>query len=236
MKKTSWLRSGATALAAGAGVAAAVYGARAAVNWYRYGSPSRGTDRERDDLLDRFIPVYDVVERHQIEIAAPADVTLLAACEQDLLQLPLIRTIFKAREVAMGARPADAALPSGLLASTLALGWGVLADVPGRQIVVGAVTRPWEADVHFRAGPPDEFAAFWQPGLVKIVWTLRADPIDETTSLFRTETRAVATDRDARDRFRRYWAFASPGIGLIRTLSLHPLKRDAERRADAVLA
>ena len=236
MKKTSWLRSGATALAAGAGLAAAAYGACAAVNWYRYGSPSRGNDHDRDDLLDRFIPVYDVVERHQLEIAAPADVTLLAACEQDLLRLPLIRTIFKARELAMGAQPADATLPGGLLASTLALGWGVLAEVPGRQIVVGAVTRPWEADVHFRSVPPDEFAAFWQPGLVKIVWTLRADPIDETTSLFRTETRAVATDAVARDRFRRYWAFASPGIGLIRTLSLQPLKRDAERRADAVLA
>lgn len=236
MRKTTWLRSGAAAVAAGAGLAAAAYGACAAVNWYRYGSPSRGSDRDRDDLLDRFMPVYDVVERHRIDVAAPADVTLLAACEQDLLRLPLIRTIFKARELALGARPGDTTLPSGLLASTLRLGWGVLAEVPGRQIVVGAVTRPWDADVIFRALPPAEFAAFWEPGLVKIVWTLRADPIDAETSLFRTETRAVATDAVARDRFRRYWAFASPGIGLIRLLSLPPLKREAERRADAVLA
>lgn len=236
MKKRSWLRSGAAAVAAGAGLAAAAYGTYAAASWFRYGSPPRGTERERDDLLDRFMPVYDVVERHQIDVAAPADVTLLAACEQDLLRLPLIRTIFKARELALGARPADTALPSGLLASTLKLGWGVLAEVPGRQIVVGAVTRPWEADVVFRAMPPDEFAAFWEPDLVKIVWTLRADPIDDETSIFRTETRAVATDAAARDRFRCYWAFASPGIGLIRMLSLPPLKRDAERRAEAVLA
>ena len=64
-----------------------------------------------------------------------------------------------------------------------------------------------------------------------IAWSLRADPVDEQTSIFRTETRAVATDAAARARFRRYWAFASPGIGLIRLLSLKPLKRDAERRA-----
>jgi hypothetical protein len=63
------------------------------------------------------------------------------------------------------------------------------------------------------------------------VWTLRADPVDDHSSIFRTETRAVATDATARARFRRYWAFTSPGIALIRRLSLGPLKRDAERRA-----
>lgn len=47
------------------------------------------------------------------------------------------------------------------------------------------------------------------------------------------ERRAVATDATARTQFRRYRAFASPGIALIRRLSLQPLKRDAEQRASA---
>jgi hypothetical protein len=112
---------------------------------------------------------------------------------------------------------------------TEALGWGVLAQVPGREIVMGAVTRPWEADVTFRALPPAEFAAFAEPGFVKIAWTLRADPVGAETSVFRTETRALATDAVARARFRAYWSWASPGIALIRRLSLRPLKRAAER-------
>jgi hypothetical protein len=141
-----------------------------------------------------------------------------------------VRVIFKAREMALGATPDGRPAPHGLLAATLALGWGVLSDVPGREVVVGAVTRPWEANVTFRALPPDDFAAFSEPGFVKIAWTLRADPIDAETCLFRTETRAAATDGAARERFRRYWAFASPGIALIRRLSLPPLKREAERR------
>jgi hypothetical protein len=111
------------------------------------------------------------------------------------------------------------------------LGWGVLADVPDRELVVGAVTQPWKADVTFQALASDEFAAFSAPGFVKIAWTLRADPVDGETSTFRTETRAVATDASARARFRRYWAFVSPGTALIRRLSLRPLQRDAERRA-----
>jgi hypothetical protein len=57
------------------------------------------------------------------------------------------------------------------------------------------------------------------------------DPIDAGYSVFRGETRAVATDAGAQWRFRRYWAFASPGIAAIRWLALGPVKRDAERRA-----
>ena len=216
-------------LAAGLGAAAGAYLTSAAVAWFRYGRPQ--DDADHDPWLDRFMPAYDVVERHQIAVAAPASVVLATAREKDLLDQPLVRAIFKARELALGATPDDRPQPRGLVAAALALGWGVLADVPGRQLVVGAVTKPWEPNVTFRALPPEQFAAFADPGFVKIVWDLRADPVDRETSVFRTETRAVATDPAARARFRLYWSFASPGIALIRRLSLQPIKQDAERRA-----
>jgi hypothetical protein len=219
--------------AAGAGFAAGAYAAHAAVTWCRYGHAPQADDSARDALLDRFMPAYDVVERHHVRVAAPAATTLAAAREQDLLRLPLVRAVFAAREVILRAAPDGRSQPPGLLAATQALGWRVLADAPGREIVVGAVTQPWEPNVRFRGLPPQDFAAFSEPGYVKIAWTLRADPVDAGSSIFRTETRAVATDASARARFRRYWAFASPGIALIRRLSLRPLKRDAERRARA---
>lgn len=233
MTAKSRLRRVIRPLAAGFGVALGAYAAYAAITWCRYGRTPLPDAEERDELLDRFIPRYDVVERHHVTVGAPAAVALQAAKEQDLFQSPLIRGIFKARETVLGAASDNRQQPRGLLATTQSLGWGVLADVPGHEIVMGAVTRPWEANVIFRALPPDEFASFAQPGFVKIVWTLRADAGDGETSVFRTETRAVATDAGARALFRRYWAFASPGIGLIRRLSLAPLKRDAERRAEA---
>jgi hypothetical protein len=121
--------------------------------------------------------------------------------------------------------------PRGLIAWAKSLGWGALAELPDREIVMGAVTRPWEANVTFRALPADDFAAFNEPGYVKIVWTLRADPLTSTESVFRTETRAVATDVSARVRFRRYWSLLSPGIIVIRWLMLGPLKAEAERRS-----
>ena len=114
---------------------------------------------------------------------------------------------------------------------------GGLARVASRrEVVVGAVTRPWEANVIFRALPPEQFAAFHEPGYVKIVWTIRADPITATESVFRTETRAIATDANARARFRRYWSFVSPGIIAIRWAILGPVKKEAERRAREALS
>ncbi|HYM23036.1 MAG TPA: hypothetical protein VEU08_07505 [Vicinamibacterales bacterium] len=176
------------------------------------------------------MPRYDIAERHHIGVAAPADITIAAAREMDLNHSWTARAIFRAREILLGSEPDAAARPRGIVALTTSLGWGILAELPCRELVMGAVTQPWKADVVFRRLPPDEFAAFNEPEFVTIVWTLRADPVDADHSIFRTETRAVATDAAARGKFRRYWAFLSPGIILIRWLALEPLKADAERR------
>jgi len=214
-------------------VSAAGYVAYVVTAWARYGHAAPPRRDAADPLLDRFIPAYEIAERHHITVAAPAEITFAAAQEMDLNRSLIVRAIFRARAVVLGADPDVAARPRGVVALTRSIGWGVLAEVPGRELVVGAVTQPWKANVVFRALPPDEFAAFNDPGHVKIVWTLRADPVDSNRSIFRTETRAVATDADARGHFRRYWSFLSPGIIAIRWMSLGPLKADAERRARA---
>ena len=231
MNRKSFLRTSARWLAVGVAVVAAAYGAYAGVTWYRYGAAAPPGPEEQDPLLDRFMPSYDVVERHHVRIAAPSAVTLAAARAVDLQGSPLVRAIIRAREVILGATPDNRPRPRGLLAEVQSLGWGLLEEVPDREIVVGAATKPWEANVTFRALPPDQFAAFSEPGYVKIAWTLRAESIGANDSVFRTETRAVATDATARARFRRYWSFLSPGIILIRWAILGPLKSEAERRA-----
>jgi hypothetical protein len=43
-----------------------------------------------DPLLDQFMPVYEVAERHHVHVAAPADITFAAAGEQDLMALPML--------------------------------------------------------------------------------------------------------------------------------------------------
>jgi hypothetical protein len=224
------LRTPAAWTARALGVAALGYAGYVAATWWRYGDPAAPAAGDADPLLDRFMPRYDVADRHHIRVAAPADTTFQAACDADLTESAVTRAIIRAREILLGSDADQTARPRGLLALTTSMGWVVLDRIPGREVVVGAVTQPWEANVVFRSIPPDRFAAFNEPDYVKIVWTLRADAIDPATSIFRTETRAVATDARARAKFRRYWSFLSPGIIAIRWLSLRPLKADAERR------
>lgn len=225
-------RSALRLLATGLGIAAGSYAARAIFTWVRYGHTPRPPDSdEADALLDRFMPDYDVAERHHIRVAAPAEVAFAAAAAMDLRRSAMIRGLFKTRELIMGAEPGQTVLPSALLEQLQALGWRVLAEVPGREVVMGAATQPWEANPQFHGLSPDEFLAFNQPNFVKIAVTLRADPADEADSIFRTETRVTTTDARARASFGRYWSLVSPGVILIRRVLLRRLKKDAERRA-----
>ena len=182
------------------------------------------------------MPRYDVVERHRVPVNAPAAVTLHVARDIDLFDLPAVRAIFKGREWLMGSAPAERPPSRGMLAAVQELGWVMLAEDPGREVVMGAVTRPWEANPVFRPVPPDQFRAFAEPGYVKIVWTLRADPTSRTPRSS-APRRAHWPPTPTRDRASGvYWSLLSPGIYLIRWLSLGPVKATAERSPRSRLA
>ena len=102
-------RFAARGLAAAVGLAVASYATYVSVAWIRYGHVKRPANpEEKDSLLDRFMPDYEVVERHKMRIAAPAEITLSVACAQDLQDSAVIRGIFKARELILGSKPDDA--------------------------------------------------------------------------------------------------------------------------------
>jgi hypothetical protein len=212
-------------------VLAGAYAAYAGTAWLRYGHVQPATGDDVDPLLDRFMPAFEVAERHRARVKAPADIAFAAACEVDLQRSAITRAIFRSREVVLGAEREKAVRPRGLVAFTRAIGWSVLADVPGREIVMGSVTQPWKPNPVFRTLTPGSFAAFDEPGYVKIAWTLRADPSSATESTLRTETRVTTTDRAAQTKFRLYWSIFSPGILLIRRLTLRLVASEAERRA-----
>ena len=222
MKGVRWIGAGAAVTA----IAGLGYAAR---TWYRYGRVPK--DEGSRLLLDRFMPDCEARERHEAQVAAPAAFTYAAAREMDILRSPVVRGIFRGRELLMGVEHTDdASSAMALIDRVLALGWRILAEEPGHEIVLGAVTRPWERTPRFESVPPADFAAFAEPGYVKIAWNLSAEATGPEESTFRTETRAIATDAFARKRFRAYWAMVSPGIVLIRRESLRLVRAAAERR------
>ena len=175
-------------------------------------------------------PMDEVAERHQVRVMASAEIALSAAAETDLQQSPLIRAIFRAREFVLGGSAGTERRPNGLLAEMESLGWRVLATEPGREMVVGAVTQPWLADVVFRGVPGDEFRKVRRA-------RLRQDCLDAPGGSARSR-RVDLPDADSRfyDGCHRaievslYWARFSPGIILIRRVLLAHVKQEAERR------
>ena len=231
MEKRNYVPMAAKAAAAGLGLGVASYAAYAAATWATYGRPMPRT-REDESLLGIFVPEPEVAIRHEVRVNAPADLTFDLACRSDLGASPIVKALFKTRELIVGHPPETNVPPEGGLVEQLrAFGWVVLADVPGREIVFGAVTQPWKADATFRSVAPDEFASFNEPGYVKIAWTLRTDPQGAFACTARTDTRVATTDAASRRNFRRYWAAFLPGIKLIRVVMLRHIKRAAEHDA-----
>ena len=184
--------------------------------------------RTEPRTIERLIPAWDVRSSHQTIVQAPADMVFAVAEHFDLQSIPLVRAIFWLRGKLMGASRSSPRRPVGLVVETKRLGWGELHRRPGRELVMGAVTQPWLADVQFTAVPPDEFLGYGEHDRVKIVWTIEAVPIEPGLTLLRTETRVRATDLVAREKFLRYWRFAQYGIELIRRLHLPAVRRAAE--------
>ena len=222
MSLSSWV-------AAGIGLGLVGYGGYVATTWSRYGRRASGTS-VTDELMDRFMPECEVSDHHARRVHAPAALTFAAACDSELGESPIVEAIFKARELIFGRPVHEVTATGGLVEEIKAMGWGVLAEIPDREIVFGAVTQPWTSDVKFRAVPPEQFAAFAEPGYVKIIWMLRVHPLGVERSIVRTETRVATTDAESRTKFRWYWSFLSPGIKIIRVVMLQQVKASAEHR------
>ncbi len=174
------------------------------------------------------MPRPDVRERFSELVSAPAPLVLDEACGFDLQSVWLVRAIFRTRERVMGVTP-PARRPRGILDETLSLGWGLL-HRDDRLVIAAARCQPWLPEVIFTAIPTDRFAAFSEPGQVKIAWTLEAEPLAADRTRFSHETRVVATDAEARQLFRRYWRWAGFGIVGIRYLMMPAVRRRAEAR------
>jgi hypothetical protein len=175
----------------------------------------------------RFVPIPDASDEHDIVIHAPAHVVFDRAARLDVGSLPLVHAIFWLRSKIMRDTPV-ARVAQGFVAEAKSLGYGVLAYEPDRALVMGAVACPWQKNVTFRAIAPESFASYAEPNLVKIVWTLEAEPLGPALTRLRTETRAQATDKSARRKFTLYWLAFSVGIHFIRWNMLRAIRRDAE--------
>jgi hypothetical protein len=207
-------------------VAVVGYVVYAITAWCEYGF--RHGEENQDPMLDRLLPNWEVSERHQIRINAPDSVAFAAARTLDLNESPGIRAIFRLRQLIMRSGQREYYGPRSVIERAHALGWGVLADIPGRRVVLSSVTQPWQPNIAFRALSGVDFTGFSEPGYAKVIWSIAVHPQGPNRAIVSTETRVRTTDAESRRRFRLYWALMSPGILIIRYLGLRLIRRQAE--------
>lgn len=182
-------------------------------------------------LIDQVLPTFDVRDEHQIHIAVEPAQVYAAFPTLDFTRSRFVRTLFAIRSLPSrlrGGTP-QAPGPQPFLPSMLAIGWRVLEETPGRELVAGAVTRPWAPEVRFQGLPAPDFAAFAEPGFTKIAWNLAVRPAARGGTIASGQTRVLCTDAAARRRFERYWLVFGVGIRWIHRALLRLLKRELEQ-------
>jgi hypothetical protein len=189
-------------------------------------------------LINDQLPRYDYRDAFQVVITAPPDVVYEAVLKRDFLRLPLVRAFFAIREFPARAwhrltgAPAHDPLPRATLGDLTSLGsFTLLAERPGRELVLGAVGRPWRPDYASIRISAERFAEFEEPGYAKIAWSWIVKPIGSGQTLLVCEWRTQLTDDEARARFRRYWMVVSRGVKVLARVGLARVKADCELAA-----
>lgn len=165
-------------------------------------------------LLSELLPEYDFRERHARRIDAPPERVFAAVRELSADDTPAVRLLFRLR----GLR-GDTARP--IFDQMQRFGFEVVAEEPGRELVVAAIGQPWKLRGGARPRGAN-FRTFAEPGYAKMALNWRLE--DRTLT---TETRVQLTDGTARRSFRRYWLVVRPFSGLIRRAWLRAIARRA---------
>lgn len=173
-------------------------------------------------LINRFLPRYDVASRHRILVRAPIERVYAAARQVDLNGSTVTRWLFRLRGLPV---------PESLrLDGLLRLGFVLLGEDAGHELVLGVVGRFWAISGGLQRLEPEEFIGFDRPGYAKAAWNFRVEEGRDETSVLSTETRVLCLGDRSRRRFRRYWMVVGPFSGLIRKEALRLAKRRAEER------
>ena len=179
-------------------------------------------------LIDAFLPDYDVVERHSISVRVPAERVYAALRSADLAS-PVVKLLMGIRTLPYGdwGELRKAMKRPFRLGDFGGKGFSVLAETPGRELLIGLAGAFWSPRAKLRPVDSANFTETPPPGTARAAWNFAVEPEDGGCRLS-TETRVLCADAGSRRRFRAYWMFVRPGSGLIRRAMLRAIKRQAE--------
>lgn len=94
-------------------------------------------------------------------------------------------------------------------------GWLIIGEVPGREVVFGAVGKFWKPDIEWHVLAADQFATFEEPGWGKIACHLLVRPDGPDRSILSYECRTATTDPVSQAQMSRYWWLIRPFVAYV---------------------
>jgi hypothetical protein len=187
-------------------------------------------------LIDDFLPAYDVVERHEIRVRAPAATVYAALRHADLAGSPIVRLLFALRLLPiLLVAPVRTLRQSRFrrrkaitLSDFEARGFRVLAQDPPHELLIGLSGAFWTVTGGLRPVNSESFRGPQPAGTARAAWNFRVIDEDAANCRLTTETRVQCADARSRRRFRCYWLMVRPFSGLVRRLMLDSIRRHAE--------
>jgi hypothetical protein len=179
-------------------------------------------------LIDPFAPHPDAVEIHAIEIAAPREAVYRALRTTNFADSLVIKCLLALRALPRlfkrGGR-APTRLHTLTLDTVLQGGFGILAEDPGREIVIGVTGRFWRPIDNTSPFNEQNFRDAVRPGFARAIWNFAVREKSDGRTILSTETRVVCGDRSSRRKFRLYWLVVRPFSGLIRIFMLRAVRK-----------
>ncbi len=108
-------------------------------------------------------------------------------------------------------------------------GFHLVAEEPGRELVLGFIGRWWERGYGRVSWAPEQFRHFDGPGYAVGAWGFSVFGYGADTSVLVTDVRVRCTDEAARRRFRAYWTVVGPFVTAMARPVLGLVAREAER-------
>ncbi|MDX6301073.1 MAG: hypothetical protein QOF53_2287 [Nocardioidaceae bacterium] len=175
---------------------------------------------KKGNLLDVQLPTYDVVLTEHLVIEADTDVVFQTAKNFDFMTTRslLVTAVMTARSVPSRLLGRPVVTPRALLLARdpdVLPGWLFLGEVPGREVVFGAVGTFWKADIEWHDLPADRFADFAEPGWGKIACHLLVRPDGPDRSILSYECRTATTDPVSQAQMSRYWWLIRPFVSYV---------------------
>lgn len=185
-------------------------------------------------LIDSFAPHPDSSEFHQLVINGSTADVYHALKTADLGGSIIIKALLGLRslpEIILHPRRSWQRGQKITLQTLLDAGFGLLAEEPDTEIVLGVTGRFWRPTGNLCLFNRADFDQPVATGRAQAVWSFAVKPEGDRTILS-TETRITCGDAASRRKFLAYWTLVRPFSGLIRRLMLRAVRREVGSRVD----